>query len=246
MNEFENIIVTVCFRVSTCLFFVWAALALTFLVHKILLYRNFIRSIKTNNTKISDINILNLVSDCKEKLTVKTKVELHHNTLDTSHQEYDTDSIEITLEDHTTIPVSFGNLFFGDTESNAKDYLNDSNAISAIGKLIHSLKTSPIPNAPALEAPCITNITYAGENIAAFAEKSFEDGILVSFSAIFPVLDADLQKKYCQAMYDDGKIAFFSSIIPYMDRDSLMLYATLADHDMKLSFFCYRSLSTAR
>lgn len=148
-----------------------------------------------------------------------------------------TNSKEITLADHTTITVYFGDLFFGDTDGNAADYMSDSNAVSAVGKLIDSLKTIDIPNYPAIEVPLVTHITYVGENLPALAEEYFESSDITGFSAVFTVLDPQLQQEYCQKIYDRDQIALFAAIIPYMDRDRIMLYAEQADHDMKTDFF---------
>ncbi len=71
-------------NVSACLFFLWAVPPLVLLVRKITVYQGFIRYIKAYSTEISDIDTLNILSDCKEKLHIKTRVELHHNTLLTS------------------------------------------------------------------------------------------------------------------------------------------------------------------
>ena len=72
------------FNVSACLFFLWAIPALILFVRKITLYQGYIRYIKAYSTKVSDIKTLNILSNCKEKLHIKTKVELHHNTILTS------------------------------------------------------------------------------------------------------------------------------------------------------------------
>ena len=71
-------------NVSACLFFLWAVPALVLFVRKITVYQRYIRYIKTYSTEISNIKTLNLLSECKEKLHIKTGVELHHNTLLTS------------------------------------------------------------------------------------------------------------------------------------------------------------------
>ena len=63
------------------LFFVWAALALLLFVRKITLYQGFIQYVRAGNTEVSDIRLLNLLSDCAEKLHVKTRVELYQNAL---------------------------------------------------------------------------------------------------------------------------------------------------------------------
>ncbi len=63
------------------LFFVWLALALVLFVRKITTYQGFIWHIKAGNTEVSDIKVLNLLSDCEEKLNIKTRVELYRNAL---------------------------------------------------------------------------------------------------------------------------------------------------------------------
>lgn len=64
-----------------CLFFIWSALALVLFVRKITMYQGFIQYIKAGNIEVSDIKILNLLSDCEEKLNIKTRVELSYNSL---------------------------------------------------------------------------------------------------------------------------------------------------------------------
>ena len=64
-----------------CLFFIWSALALVLFVRKVTVYQGFIQYIKAGNKELSDIKILNLLSDCEEKLNIKTRVELSCNPL---------------------------------------------------------------------------------------------------------------------------------------------------------------------
>ena len=64
-----------------CMFFIWSALALVLFVRKITVYQGFIQYIKAGNKEVSDIKILNLLSDCEEKLNIKTRVELSCNPL---------------------------------------------------------------------------------------------------------------------------------------------------------------------
>ncbi len=63
------------------LFFIWSALVLVLFVRKITIYQSFIQYIKAGNTEVSDIKVLNLLSDCEEKLNLKTRVELSYNPL---------------------------------------------------------------------------------------------------------------------------------------------------------------------
>lgn len=152
-------------------------------------------------------------------------------------KEHYTDGREITLADNSTISVYFGELFFGDADGNATEYLDDSNAVRAIGNLISSLKSNNLPNYPPIETPLVTNITYVGEDLPALAEQYFESSDATAFSAIFPVLAPRLQTEYCKRIYDADKTALFSAVIPYMDREFIMLYAEQADQDMKSNFF---------
>ena len=56
------------FNKYVCLFFIWSALALALFVRKVTVYQGFIQYIKAGNKEVSDIKILNLLSDCEEKL----------------------------------------------------------------------------------------------------------------------------------------------------------------------------------
>lgn len=163
-------------------------------------------------------------------------IEMGWNLNNAMCKEY-ANSKEITLEDNSTILVYFGGLPFGDINGNAIDYLNDSNAISAIGKLVYSLKNTDMQNYPTLEIPLVTNITYVGEDLLTLAEEYFESDNAAGFLAIFNVLDRELQQEYYQKIYDSDKISFFAAAIPYMDKDSMMLYADKAEQDGKTNFF---------
>ena len=69
------------FNIYVCLFFIWSTLALVLFVRKITIYQSFIQYIKAGNVEVSDIKLLNLLSDCEEKLNIKTRVELSYNPL---------------------------------------------------------------------------------------------------------------------------------------------------------------------
>ena len=69
------------FNRYVCLFFIWSVFALVLFVRKITIYQGFIQYIKAGNKEVSDIKILNLLSDCEEKLNIKTRVELSRNPL---------------------------------------------------------------------------------------------------------------------------------------------------------------------
>lgn len=63
------------------LIFGWAVLTLILFVRKITVYQGFVQYIKAGNTEGSDIKTLNLLSDCEDKLNIKTRVELSYNPL---------------------------------------------------------------------------------------------------------------------------------------------------------------------
>ncbi len=69
------------FKIYVCLFFLWSTLALVLFVRKITIYQSFIQYIKAGSVEVSDIKLLNLLSDCEEKLNIKTRVELFYNPL---------------------------------------------------------------------------------------------------------------------------------------------------------------------
>ncbi len=69
------------FNKYVCLFFIWSALALVLFVRKVTVYQGFIQYIKAGNKEVSDVKTLNLLSDCEEKLNIKTRVELSCNSL---------------------------------------------------------------------------------------------------------------------------------------------------------------------
>ena len=69
------------FNKYVCLFFIWSALALVLFVRKVTVYQGFIQYIKAGNKEVSDIKILNLLSDCEEKLNIKIRVEISYNPL---------------------------------------------------------------------------------------------------------------------------------------------------------------------
>ncbi len=69
------------FNKYVCLFFIWSVFALVLFVRKITIYQGFIQYIKAGSTEVSDIKTLNLLSDCEEKLNIKTRVELSRNPL---------------------------------------------------------------------------------------------------------------------------------------------------------------------
>ena len=69
------------FHIYVCLFFIWSTVALVLFIRKITIYQSFIQYIKAGNAEISDIKLLNLLSDCEEKLNIKTRVELSYNPL---------------------------------------------------------------------------------------------------------------------------------------------------------------------
>lgn len=68
-------------HIELCLFCIWLAVALVLFVRKIAVYQGFVRYIRAGNTEISDLALLNLLSDCEERLQIKARVELSRNAL---------------------------------------------------------------------------------------------------------------------------------------------------------------------
>ena len=139
---------------------------------------------------------------------------------------------EIVMKDNSKMTV-----YFSDT---AKDYINDSGAVSAIEELIYSLKSANI--SPAIEMPLIMSITpVATDDIPALTEKYFQNEDLIRFSALFSVLDEAAQKDYYKKAYDADKIALFSTIIPDMDTNLVLQYVDKSEQDNKSNFFAVLS-----
>ena len=69
------------FNRYVCLSFIWSAFALVLFVRKVTFYQGFTQYIKAGSTEVSDIKILNLLSDCEERLNIRTRVELSRNPL---------------------------------------------------------------------------------------------------------------------------------------------------------------------
>lgn len=84
----ENVIIATAahntLNIYAYLLFVWSVLALVLFARKITIYQGFIGYIKAGNIEVTDIKTLNLLSDCEEKLNIKTRVELYRNALITS------------------------------------------------------------------------------------------------------------------------------------------------------------------
>ncbi len=59
-------------NIYVCLFFIWSTSALVLFVRKITIYQSFIQYIKAGSVEVSDLKLLNLLSDCEEKLNIKT------------------------------------------------------------------------------------------------------------------------------------------------------------------------------
>ncbi len=139
---------------------------------------------------------------------------------------------EIVMKDNSKMTV-----YFSDS---AKDYINDSGAVSAIEELISFLKSTNI--SPEIEMPLIVSVTpVAADDIPALTENYFQNEDLIRFSALFSVLDETAQKDYCQKVYDADKIALFSSIVQNLGEDSILLYIDKTEQDNKTNFFAVLS-----
>ncbi len=61
------------------LFYIWLVFAIIFLTRAVTAYKGFLVYIKAAAQEVQDISILNLLSECEEKLGVKRKIELYYN-----------------------------------------------------------------------------------------------------------------------------------------------------------------------
>ena len=62
-----------------CLFFIWCAVALALFSCKISMYQGFLRRLRAGSAEVSDPKARKLLSDCRERLGIKTKVRLLRN-----------------------------------------------------------------------------------------------------------------------------------------------------------------------
>lgn len=63
------------------LFYAWSAGALIMVSRKVTIYQSFLRYLHAGNREISDINTLNLLSDCEEALHIRKLVGLYQNPM---------------------------------------------------------------------------------------------------------------------------------------------------------------------
>lgn len=63
------------------LFSLWLTAAAALLIRKVTAYQNLLGFLKAASTQVSDIEVLNLLSDCMERLHISGKVELYTNPL---------------------------------------------------------------------------------------------------------------------------------------------------------------------
>lgn len=62
-------------------FFVWSAIALTLMIRKVTIYQGFLRYVRAGSQEVSDLETLNLLSDCMENLQNRRTVGLYKNPL---------------------------------------------------------------------------------------------------------------------------------------------------------------------
>lgn len=63
------------------LFAVWLTIASALFIRNITIYQDFTRYVRAGNKEVSDIHILNILSDCEEKLNIKARVQLYQNAM---------------------------------------------------------------------------------------------------------------------------------------------------------------------
>lgn len=140
------------------------------------------------------------------------------------------DKAKIMLSDKTTITVSFDHAY--------KDYAQNDNVLSSLKSLLKKLMVQNSSSSLPLEKPIIVSIKDVGNNdLVKLAEEYYTNHTITSFVAIFPALDADTQKAYCNKMFNDNESAFFAAILKSLDAVTINFYANKAYKENKLTFF---------
>lgn len=134
---------------------------------------------------------------------------------------------DVALEDNSKITVYF--------DDNVKNYYKDKKVLNAIAGLIDNIGKSY----KKVKRPLVMRVTYVKtSDIPVYAKKYYKNQDITGFSALFPCLGEEDQKKYLDKMYNSGRIAFFSSVIGYLNKDMVKLYADKSfKKDGKVNFF---------
>lgn len=69
------------------------------------------------------------------------------------------------------------------------------------------------------------------------AKEYYANRELTKFYAIFPALDIEIQKEYCNKMIEETKLAYFSSCVPKMNSDMIDYFAEKTYQEDRLTFF---------
>lgn len=140
------------------------------------------------------------------------------------------DKAKITLSNQTKITVSF--------DGSCKDFAYNEKVLSSLESLLEKLKSQSADSSLPLEKPLIVSVKDIGNSdIKKLAEEYYTNLTITSFVAIFPSLDIDTQKAYCNKMFEDSQSAFFSATLRVMDTDTINVYANKAYTENKLTFF---------
>lgn len=75
---------TISRNLATCLFGIWLIVAMILFIRKVTDYRSFLSFLKYGSTPVSDIEILDLLAECQERLNISRRVELCTNPMITS------------------------------------------------------------------------------------------------------------------------------------------------------------------
>lgn len=140
------------------------------------------------------------------------------------------DKAEITLPGQIEITVSF--------DGSCKDFAHNEKVLSSLESLLEKLKSQSKGSSLPLEKPLIVSVKDIGNSdIKKLAEEYYTNRTITSFVAIFPSLDSDTQKAYCNKMFENSQNAFFSATLKAMDTDTINIYANKAYTENKLTFF---------
>lgn len=139
--------------------------------------------------------------------------ELGWNLNAKSYDAY-SDKAEVTLSDGAMISVSF--------DESCRSEVHNQEVLAGLKELIERLKTQYSNSSIPLEKPLVVSVEYVGDSdLVELAEEYYANDELTRFSAVFPSLDAAVQKEYCTQMIENGKTAFLSSSAKNMDSDMI-------------------------
>ena len=140
------------------------------------------------------------------------------------------DKAKIVLSSQNEMMVSF--------DKSCKDFINNDKALSNLNKLLETLRSQSEDSSLPLEKPLILSVEDIGNSdLRELAEKYYTSHTVTRFVAVFPSLDSETQKSYCDKMFAKNENAFFAATLKVMGTDLINFYADKAYRENKLTYF---------